>query len=131
MENPPIAPGQASITSVVEEVEPRRRRPIWGVPVVVIAVVLIVVLFVVGFNGLFANPVRSVSPNGTATLSGSFEPYQCNSTACDGYITAGARSVFVVFPRGCTPPARAATIKITGKTAPDLGNASYRATACS
>jgi hypothetical protein len=98
---------------------------------VVIAVVLIVVLFVVGFNGLFANPVRSVSPNGTATLSGSFEPYQCNRTACDGYISAGARSVFVVFPRGCTPPVRAATITITGKAAPDLGNASYRATACS
>jgi hypothetical protein len=131
MENPPIAPGQASITSIVEEVEPRRRRPIWSVPVVVIAVVLIVVLFVVGFNGLFANPVKSVSPNGTATLSGSFEPYQCNSTTCDGYISAGARSVFVVFPRGCTPPARAATITITGKAAPDLGNASYRATACS
>jgi hypothetical protein len=131
MENPPIAPGQASITSVVEEGEPRRRRPIWSVPVVVIAVVLIVVLFVVGFNGLFANPVKSVSPNGTATLSGSFEPYQCNSTACDGYISAGARSVFVVFPRGCTPPARAGTITITGKAAPDLGNASYRATACS
>jgi hypothetical protein len=131
MEIPPIAPTHTSITGVVDEVESRRRRPIWGVPVVVIAVVAIVVLSIVGFNGLFANPVKSVGQNGTATLSGSFEPYQCNSTTCDGYISAGARSVFVVFPRGCTPPARAATITITGKAAPDLGNASYRATACS
>jgi hypothetical protein len=103
---------------------------VWGLPVEVIAVVVIVVLFVVGFTGLFANPVRSVGPNGIATLSGSFEPYQCDATSCDGYISAGARSVFVVFPRGCTPPARDATITVTGKLARDLGNASYRATAC-
>ena len=96
----------------------------------VIAAVVIVVLFVVGFTGLFANPVRSVGPNGTARLSGSFEPYQCGAASCDGYISAGARSVFVVFPPGCAPPVRGATITVTGKPAPDLGNASYRATAC-
>ena len=129
MEKPPTAPGLATV-SPAGEGNARRSRPVWGVPVAVIAVVAIVALFVVGFAGLFANPVRSVSADGTATLSGSFEPYQCGVTSCDGYISAGARSVFVVFPRGCTPPARDATITVTGKPAPDLGNASYRATAC-
>jgi hypothetical protein len=98
--------------------------------VVVIAVIAVAVLFVVGFTGLFANPVKGVNLNGTTTLSGSFEPYQCNKTSCDGFIQAGARSVFVVFPRDCTPPARGATITVTGSSAPDLGSGSYRATAC-
>jgi hypothetical protein len=96
----------------------------------VLAVVAIVVLFVVGFTGLFANPVKSANSNGTTTLSGTFEPYLCNSTACDGYISAGARSVFIVFPKDCAPPARGANITVAGKLAPDLGSASYRATAC-
>ena len=131
MDNPPSAPEQASVDAVTDEPAVGRRRPFWGVPVVVIAVVVIVVLFVVGFTGLFGNPVRSVNSDGTATLSGSFEPYVCNHTTCDGYISAGARSVFVVFPRGCAPPGRDATITVTGRLAPALGNAAYRATACS
>lgn len=107
-----------------------RRRPVWGVPIVVVAVVVIIVLFVVGFTGLLANPVKSVGAGGVATLTGNFEPYICNNTSCDGYVSAGARSVFVVFPPGCAPPARDATITVIGKPAPDLGNASYRTTAC-
>jgi hypothetical protein len=130
MDNPPSAPEQASFPAAAEGPAPRRKRPVWGVPVVVIALVAVVVLFVVGFTGLFANPVKSVSADGTATLSGSFEPYVCTSTSCDGYISAGARSVFVVFPKGCTPPMRDATITVTGKPAPSLGNASYHATGC-
>ena len=94
MEKPPTAPEQAMVSAAGES-NKRRSRPVWGVPIAVIAVVAIVVLFVVGFTGLFANPVRSVSVDGTATLSGSFEPYQCGATSCDGYISAGARSVFV------------------------------------
>lgn len=130
MDNQPSAPEQASV-GAVDEPAVVRRRPFWGVPVVVIAVVAIVVLFVVGFTGLFGNPVRSVNSDGNATLSGSFEPYVCNNTTCDGYISAGARSVFVVFPRGCTPPGRDATITVTGRLAPALGNAAYRASTCS
>jgi hypothetical protein len=130
MEDPPRAAERAAGSAAVAEPEAARRRPVWGIPVVVVAVVVIVVLFVVGFTGLFANPVKSVSADGTATLSGSFEPYVCNSTTCDGYISAGARSVFVVFPPRCAPPSRGATITVTGKPAPELGNASYRATAC-
>ncbi|MGA8522978.1 MAG: hypothetical protein WB807_07980 [Candidatus Dormiibacterota bacterium] len=131
MENPPSGPGQTSVSADAGVPVPVRHRPFWGLPVVVIAVVAIVALFVVGFTGLFANPVKSVNPDGTATLSGSFEPYQCSRVSCDGYISAGARSVFVVFPRGCTPPVRGGTIRVAGKPAPDLGNASYRATVCS
>jgi hypothetical protein len=107
-----------------------RRRPVWGVPVVVAAVIAVGVLFVVGFTGLFANPVKGVNPDGTTTLTGSFEPYQCTRTACDGYIQAGARSVFVVFPHDCAPPQRGTTITVIGRPAADLGSGSYRATAC-
>jgi hypothetical protein len=129
VETPQTAPDQTSLEAG-PEAQVRRRRPAWSVPVLVVAVIAIVVLFVVGFTGLFANPVKAVNANGTTTLSGTFEPYLCSSTSCDGYISAGARSVFIVFPRNCTPPARGATVTVTGKAAPDLGNASYRATAC-
>lgn len=131
MENSPSAPEQAPQADAPEGSSPNRHRPVWGLPVVVIAVVVIAVLFVVGFTGLFANPVQSVNANGTTTLTGTFEPYLCTRTSCDGYISAGARSVFVVFPHGCAPPTRGATITVEGRSAPDLGNASYRATACS
>jgi hypothetical protein len=131
MEHSPSAPEQTSPPAVSDEPVVQRRGPVWGIPVVVVAALAVVVLFVVGFTGLFANPVKSVNSEGTTTLSGGFEPYQCDATNCDGYIQAGARSVFIVFPRGCTPPARDATITVSGKPAPDLGNASYRATACS
>ncbi len=107
-----------------------RRRPAWGIPVVVVAVVVVVALLVVGVTGLFANPVKGVNADGTTTLSGTFEPYQCNATSCDGYIQAGARSVFVQFPHGCAAPVRGSTITVRGRPAPDLGSASYRATAC-
>ena len=109
---------------------PRGRRPAWGIAVAGVAVVVVAVLLVVGVTGLFANPVKGVNVDGTTTLSGSFEPYQCNATACDGYIQAGARSVFVQFPRDCAPPARGSTITVKGRPAPDLGSGSYRATAC-
>jgi hypothetical protein len=131
MENSPSATEQTPPAGAAERASPKRHRPVWGLPVVVIAVVAIAVLFVVGFTGLFANPVQSVNSNGTTTLTGTFEPYVCTSTSCDGYVSAGARSVFVVFPHGCAPPTRGATITVNGKSAPDLGNASYRATACS
>ncbi|MGA7987278.1 MAG: hypothetical protein WCB51_02645 [Candidatus Dormiibacterota bacterium] len=125
MDSTQTTPDDSSIAAA-----PRRQRPPWSIPVLVVAVVAIVVLFVVGFTGLFANPVKSVNSNGTTTLSGTFEPYVCTSTSCDGYISAGARSVFIVFPRDCTPPPRGADITVEGRPAPDLGSASYRATAC-
>lgn len=108
----------------------RHRRPAWALPAVVIAVVAVAVALVVGVTGLFANPVRSLNADGSTTLSGTFEPYQCSATSCDGYVQAGARSVFVQFPRSCPPPARGAEISVEARPAPDLGSASYRATRC-
>jgi hypothetical protein len=111
--------------------EPPRRRPVWALPVVIIAALAVAAALIVGVSGLFANPVQSVNSNGIATLHGTFEPYQCGAESCDGYIQAGARSVFVQFPAHCAPPARGSTITVTGRPAPDLGNAAYRATSCS
>jgi hypothetical protein len=97
---------------------------------VVIAVLAVAAALVVGITGLTANPVRSVNGNGTSTLHGSFQPYECNAAHCAGYLQAGARSVFVQFPGGCPPPERGSDLTITARPAPDLGNASYRAIAC-
>ena len=108
----------------------RSRRPAWALPVVVIAILAVIAAFVVGFTGLFATPVQSVNSDGTTTLHGTFEPYQCSAVSCDGYIQAGARSVFVQFPPHCPPPVRGSTITVVGRPAPDLGNAAYRATGC-
>jgi hypothetical protein len=133
VDTPQSTPDQPSVADGTDaQTAPamRRQRPAWSVPVLVVAVVAIVVLFVVGFTGLFANPVKSNNANGTTTLSGNFEPYVCTATSCDGYITAGSRSVFIVFPKDCTPPDRGSDITVDGKLAPDLGSASYRATAC-
>ncbi|HVC05315.1 MAG TPA: hypothetical protein VND88_11640 [Candidatus Acidoferrales bacterium] len=131
METPQTAPERASLDDAVRSDAPvRKRRPAWSIPVLVVSVIAIVVLFVVGFSGLLANPVKSVNGDGTTTLSGTFEPYVCNTASCDGYISAGARSVFIVFPKSCAPPERGAKITIDGRPAPDLGSASYRAAAC-
>jgi hypothetical protein len=107
-----------------------RRRPVWALPVVVIAVLAVAAAFVVGVLGLAADPVRSHNPDGTTTLQGTFEPYQCNVTSCSGYLQAGARSVFVRFPDRCPEPARAADITVVSRSAPDLGPGSYRAVRC-
>ena len=107
-----------------------RRRPVWAFPVVVVAVLAVVAALVVGITGLTADPVRSVNGNGTSTLHGSFQPYECDAARCAGYLQAGARSVFVQFPGGCPPPARGSDLTITARPAPDLGSAAYRAIAC-
>lgn len=107
----------------------RRHRGL-GIAAIVLAVVIIVAAFVVGIRGLFANPVRSVNADGTTTLQGAYEPYQACTTSCEGYVQAGARSVFVRFPNGCPAPARDAQVTVVARPAPDLGNGSYRATGC-
>ena len=66
----------------------------------------------------------------TTTLHGSFEPYRCTRDRCEGYVQAGARSVFVRFPDGCPPPARASQVTIRARAARDLGSAAYRALGC-
>ena len=50
--------------------------------------------------------------------------------ACQGYVQAGARSVFIVLASGCPQPQRAADITIKGRPDTSLGKGSYRATGC-
>jgi hypothetical protein len=97
---------------------------------VIVALLAVIAGLVVGIMGLLGNPVRSVNPDGTSTLQGTFQPYQCDATSCNGYLQAGGRSVFVQFPNGCPPPARGSTVTINAKPAPDLGSGSYRAAGC-
>jgi hypothetical protein len=106
------------------------RRPAWALVVVVAAVLAVAAAFVVGVLGLAEDPVRSHNPDGTTTLRGAFEPYQCTATSCSGYLQAGARSVFVRFPDRCPEPARGADITALSRSAPDLGPGSYRALRC-
>src|SRR4030081_1753090 len=51
-----------------------RRRPRWSRALIPLAAVVVIAALVIGLRGLVANPVRSIAPDGTATLSGSFEP---------------------------------------------------------
>jgi hypothetical protein len=122
----------APLAPAVQEAKPSRARrgPTWALALVVIAAFAVAVAFVFGIMGLTANPVKSTNADGTTTLQGSFEPYQCDATACDGYVQAGARSVFVQFPARCPEPARGSTITVFARPAPDLGKGSYRATTC-
>ena len=107
-----------------------RRYKRTGIAVVAVAVAGIIVAFVVGVSGLFSNPVKSTNADGTTTLQGTWEPYACGNGSCEGYVQAGARSVFVRFPNSCPVPVRESQIAVTGRLAPDLGNASYRAAGC-
>jgi hypothetical protein len=101
-----------------------------GLLIFLVAVLAVVIATVVGIRGLTASPVESVAPDGTATLHGTWEPYSCTAHACDGYVQAGARSVFVVLPAGCPQPQRAGDLTVVGRPDASLGSGSYRATAC-
>jgi hypothetical protein len=120
MATTPVAP--ARITR-----GPSRR----GLLIFLVAAVAVIVAAVVGIRGLVASPIESVAADGTATLHGTWEPYSCDSSACQGYVQAGARSVFVVLPIGCPHPARAADVTIKGRPDRSLGTGSYRAISCS
>jgi hypothetical protein len=113
-------------------------RSRWALPTVVLAVIVVVVATVVGVRGLIADPIRSVAPDGTATITGTFEPVDCDSvcmqdcrgTCAQGFIQAGARSAFVRFPAGCSVPVRERSLTVIGHPATDLGKNAYRAAAC-
>jgi hypothetical protein len=109
------------------------RRPPWSLPVVVIAVVAVVIAFGFGVHGLLENPIVATDSAGISTLRGSFEPFPCAATAAgcaQGYVQAGARSVFVVFPRGCPNPYREQQITVRATRDNSLGSASYLASTC-
>ena len=96
----------------------------------VVAAVAVVVAAVVGVRGLLASPVVSVAGNGVATLRGTWEPYSCDAHLCQGYLQAGSRSVFVVFPEGCRQPERAADVTVSARPDPRLGSGSYTVIGC-
>lgn len=109
---------------------PASRRPAWALPVVIVAVLAVAVALVVGLRGLIGNPVVSTAPDGTATISGSWEPFECSSGCVQGYVQVGARSVFVRLPDGCAAPAREAQVTLRGRPAPSLGSHAYTAVGC-
>jgi hypothetical protein len=120
MATTPVAPDRISRG-------PSRR----GLLIFLAAAAAVIVAAVVGIRGLVESPIESVAADGTATLHGTWEPYSCDSHACQGYVQAGARSVFVVLANGCPHPARAADVTVKGRPDTSLGTGSYRATSCS
>lgn len=129
-------PGGAPLPSAAMTLTPAppprtaRRLSRRGAAVFVVAALAIVIATVIGVQGLLRSPVASVAADGTAVLRGTWEPYACTARVCDGYVQAGARSVFVVLHPGCPRPRRAAEVTVTGKRDGSLGSGAYRATGC-
>jgi hypothetical protein len=107
-----------------------RRVSARGLVIFAIAVAAVVVAAVVGIRGLMATPIESVAADGTATLHGTWEPYSCDAHACQGYVQAGGRSVFIVLPSGCPEPSRASEVTVRARADASLGTASYRVIGC-
>jgi len=122
------AAGTKPINATGETETPR--RPPWSLPVVVIAVVAVVIAFGFGVRGLLENPIVATDSAGISTLRGSFEPFPCAAGCAQGYVQAGGRSVFVVFPRGCPNPQREQQITVRAARDRSLGSGSYRASTC-
>jgi hypothetical protein len=106
-----------------------RRRPVWALAVVVVAVAVVIAAAVWAIRGLFADPVKGTDAAGITTIEGSFEPYSCGRP-CVGYVQAGGRSVAVVLPATCQAPAREEQIRVLGRLDTSQGKATYVATAC-
>lgn len=119
------------------ELAPPRANPLrsrWGMALIPLAAAGVIVGAVFGVEGLVANPIVSTSPTGLTTIAGSFQPVTCpagSPAGClQGYVQAGARSVFVVFPTGCAAPPAGAAVRLTARPDPGEGAQAYRATAC-
>ena len=120
------------MSSLTVETPPARssgRRPAWALPVVVLAVLVVAAAAVIGVRGLFGDPVVSTAADGTATISGAWQPVDCDRCV-QGYVQAGARSVFVRLPQGCAAPGREAHVVLHGRPDATLGKHAYAATAC-
>jgi hypothetical protein len=111
-------------------VEAPRRRPAWALPVVVLAVIAVAIGAVIGIRGLLGDPVRSVAADGTATLSGGYQPVACDSGCHQGYVQSGARSVFVQLPNDCAQPQSGAEITVHARPDASLGKKAYLAVDC-
>ncbi len=109
---------------------PNPLRSRWGMALIPLAGLVVIAGAVLGIQGLLANPVVSVSAGGITTISGSFEPVTCSDGCIQGYVQAGARSVFVLLPSGCPQPSTDHQVTLTAKRDPALGAGAYRATGC-
>jgi hypothetical protein len=118
------------IPTPVSAPETKRRVPWWAPVAVVAAVIVVGIAAVVGVRGLLADPVRSTAADGTATIEGTFEPYECSGCPVQGYVQAGGRSVFVIFRADCPPPPRGGEITIHGRLDSSQGKRAYRAVDC-
>ena len=106
------------------------RRRFWGVAVVVVALAVVAVAAYFGIRGLTLNPIVSTDASGVTTISGSFQPYGCGNNCNQGYVQAGARSVFVIFPSSCPQPPRDASVTVRGRLDSSQGSGSYRLIGC-
>ncbi|HYA00304.1 MAG TPA: hypothetical protein VEK76_08130 [Candidatus Binatia bacterium] len=117
----------------VPELLPAKRNPLrsrWGMSLMPIAAAVVIAGAVLGVRGLLANPIVSVGANGVTTISGSFAPVSCSAGCVQGYVQAGARSVFVRFPNGCAAPASEQQVTVTGRRDRSLGTDAYLTTGC-
>ena len=99
------------------------------VAVIAVGIAVAIALYV-GLIGLGQNPIKQTNASGITTISGTFEPFQCGNGCVEGYVQAGARSAFVIFPVGCAAPSRGAEITVAGRIDKSQGRATYRATGC-
>jgi hypothetical protein len=133
VEDVPYA-AMSSAPSVVEDpatATPRGGpRPWWALPVVVLAIAAVAIATYVGVRGLFGDPIRSVAADGTATIEGTFEPYDCTGCPVQGYVQAGGRSVFVILRGGCPVPARGSSIAVHARLDASQGKQTYRSVDC-
>ena len=109
------------------------RRPVWALPLVVVAIVAVIVAFGFGVRGLVGNPLVATDAAGVSTLHGSFEAFPCPTDlprCVQGYVQAGGRSVFVRFPEGCASPNQQQTVTVHGRFDRSLGKGGYQATGC-
>jgi hypothetical protein len=119
------------ITAPADPTTPRNPlRSRLGMALIPLAALVVLGGAVLGVRGLVDNPVVSVGPGGVTTISGSFQPVTCAGGCVQGYVQAGARSVFVVLPSGCPVPASGRQVTVQGEPDPSLGSAAYRASGC-
>ena len=105
MDTPPTAPTQA-VEHAVDVPAYKRKRPVWSVPVLVVAVIVVGVLSVVGFTGLFANPVKSFNADSDTPTPRTFVLYLFGGPAPYLSPSAVERSLYGLCPPGVTPRPR-------------------------
>jgi len=105
-----------------------RPRQVWALAIVVVAVLAVAAALVVGLRGLTGDPVKGTAPDGSTILEGTWGPRSC--CPAEGYLQAGGRLVFVIFPSGCPAPAPNSDVTAHARRDASQGAATYRAVGC-